>query len=56
MKTSNKLLIGFFTVVVITMVAGTWTIKHKIDKNIDKIHQTMPNITIESDSIQQDSL
>lgn len=56
MKTSNKLLIGFFSVVVITMAIGNLALKRMVDKQIDQIHQTMPNAPVEPDAVQEDSL
>jgi len=51
MKTSNKLLLGAFTIIVIAMIIANFTVKKEMDKIIDK----QKVIIEQTDTIQNDS-
>lgn len=56
MKTSNKLLLGLFVAIVVSMISVNLTIKHEIDKNLEKLNQNIPGLHISVDEAEKDSL
>ena len=52
MKTSNKLLLGLFALIVIAMITGTLRLKNEVKKHADIQNSTT---TIQTDTITNDS-
>jgi len=52
MKTSNKLLLGLFSLIVIAMITGTLRLKNEVKKHADIQNSTT---TIQTDTITNDS-
>jgi len=53
MKTSNKLLLGLFAVIVVSMIIGTVTLKNKVKKSTQFENQI--ETTSQTDSVSNDS-
>jgi len=53
MKTSNKLLLGLFAVIVVSMITGTFTLKNKVKKSTQFENQI--ETTSQTDSVSNDS-
>jgi hypothetical protein len=53
MKTSNKILLGLFMVIVVSMIIGTVVLKNKVKKNTRFENQI--ESTTQTDSVSTDS-
>ena len=53
MKTSNKLLLGLFAIIVVSMIIGTVSLKNKVKKSTQFENQI--ETTSQTDSVSNDS-